>query len=324
MESDNEKVILVTGASGFLGQHVVNLLNNRNDCKVIPASSKDCNLIDLKETFEYINKVNPDIIIHLAARLGGIGDNKKNPSKYFYENMTIGMNVLKCASELGIVRVINIGTVCSYPKYSPVPFSEENIWHGFPEITNASYGIAKRALLEYSRALQNELDFTCINLLLANLYGPGDDFREETSHVIPALIKKMVSGSSNIEVWGDGSPTRDFLYVEDAADAIVRVAFADKDLYSDTAIYNVGTGQETSINELILQLRDICDYQGAIHFDESKPNGQPRRLLDISKFENSYGKMQKTKLSSGLERTYIYYMENRVIINNLEKKFKND
>lgn len=324
MESElrNKKVILITGATGFLGRHVTEAFNSIYDYQVIGLSSKDCDLTKYNETLSLFKRIKPNIVIHLAARLGGIGDNRVNSSKYFFENMSIGMNVLKSSSECKVDKVVNIGTVCSYPKFSPIPFREENLWLGFPEETNASYGIAKRALFEYTRSLKMDSGLLTVNLLLANLYGPGDDFRDETSHVIPAIMKKMLSKKNELIVWGDGSPTRDFLFVKDAALAILKIAISDAKIPDNIPpVFNVGTGEETSIKDLVIMLAKSCSFNGKIIYDTSKPNGQPKRLLDISKYENYFGPLILTPLEQGINTTLKYYVENKEKLDSLGYKF---
>ena len=248
--------ILITGGAGFLGQHVFQeIKSNYPTSQIIVPRSKDVDLRDRESTLAYFSKIKPDIVIGIAARLGGIGDNRKFPANYFYDNITIGINTVDGARLSNASKLILIGTVCSYPKITPVPFKEEDLWNGYPEPTNGAYGISKKAVAEYALAVNKQFGLNVVNLLLTNLYGPGDDFRDETSHVIPAIIKKMIAAKNNntqeISAWGDGSPTRDFLYVKDAARAIVRSINCS---YSNPI--NVGNGKDISIKALYGFIKD--------------------------------------------------------------------
>ena len=305
-----DKKILVTGGTGFLGKHVMEyLIKKYPNCEIIATSSSIVDLKDKKKSLEYFKRIEPDIVIGLAARLGGIGDNKRNPASYFYDNMLIGMNTINGSNLIKADKLILIGTVCSYPKIVSVPFKEENLWDGYPEPTNGAYGISKKAISEYSLAVKKQYGLNVVNLLLTNLYGPGDDFREETSHVIPAAIKKMIDAKhkdkKEVIAWGDGSPTRDFLYVEDAAQAIGKAINC-----SYCLPINVGNSEEISIRELYELIKEKTEYKGKIIWDISHPNGQPKRLLDISKAKKYLNFVPKTQFSQGLDATLDWYLKN--------------
>ncbi len=316
----NYKKILVTGGNGFLGKHVVKELEMKYpDSEMIVCFSKTVDLRDRSQALNYINEVKPDAIIAIAARLGGIGDNRKYPANYFYDNMMIGMNTVDGAQHSGASKLILIGTVCSYPKITPVPFKEEDLWNGYPEATNGAYGISKKAVAEYALAVNQQYGLPVVNLLLTNLYGPGDDFREETSHVIPALIKKILhakrQGEHQITAWGDGSPTRDFLHVRDAARGIVNAIRCD---YIHPI--NLGSGQEVSIKDLYTNLCKYLDFNGSVFWDTSYPNGQPKRLLDISKAKTYLQFEPSVTFESGIAETINWYLENETRINALPPK----
>ena len=317
------KKILLTGGFGFLGVHVDDLLS-KNGFQVIKFRSSKCDLTNEDDTYEYIKKIKPDVIIHMAARLGGIGDNNRNPSLYFEQNMKIGLSLLKNSAKLKIKKLINIGTVCSYPRDLKTPFQEKDIWNGFPEGTNSAYGIAKRALISYSEALNKQYGLNTINLLLANLYGPGDDFREETSHVIPAIIRKIDDAKkyniNSINVWGDGTPTRDFLYVKDAAKGILNSLNSDINGIKEGPI-NIASGRELSIKDLVEKLCEFMQFAGSINYDKSKPNGQPKRLLDISKAKKLLNFSPEFSFVDGLAESVKYFYKNKEEIEKLKSKF---
>jgi GDP-L-fucose synthase len=245
----------------------------------------------------------PELVFHLAAEVGGIGANRANPGRYWYANLMMGANVLEQARLYGVSKLVVAGTVCAYPKDTPVPFREEELWNGFPEETNAPYGIAKKSILVGAQSYREQYGLNAIFLLPANLYGPRDNFDLDSSHVIPALIRKMVEGEDEVVLWGDGSPTREFLYVEDCADGLVRAA----ELYVGPEPVNLGTGVETSIRELAEMTAELTGFSGEIHWDTSMPNGQPRRSLDASKAEALFGFRAETPLRNGLERTIAWY-----------------
>jgi GDP-L-fucose synthase len=321
---DHIKKILVTGGTGFLGKHVVKLLlNNYELDQIVIHGSKECDLLSYQDTFDYIEKIKPDLVIHLAAHVGGIGDARNNPATYFYKNINISLNIIESCRLIGSVKkLVNIGSVCSYPKYAKTPFNEEDLWNGYPEETNASYGIAKRAAIVYSKAVNDQYSFLTNNLLITNLYGPYDDFREKTSHVIPALIRKIYNAKINklnsITVWGDGSPSRDFIFVEDAADAILKASFK----LSTSDPVNIGSGTEINIKSLVDLLKNLMEYEGDVIWDKTKPNGQPKRLLDISKAKKLINFTPSFNLQNGLKATYEYYKKNIQFINEFSDKHK--
>lgn len=314
--------ILVTGGAGFLGKYVVrNLKNKYPTSEIIIPRSKDVDLRNRENSLAYFNEIKPDIVIGIAARLGGIGDNRKFPANYFYDNITIGMNTIDGAHQVNASKLILIGTVCSYPKITPVPFKEEDLWNGYPEPTNGAYGISKKAVAEYALAVHKQYGLNVVNLLLTNLYGPGDDFRDETSHVIPAIIKKMISAKSNnieeIVAWGDGSPTRDFLFVKDAANAIVQSIDC-----TYTNPINIGNGKDISIKDLYGFIKNKVNYKGSITWDNSYPNGQPKRLLDISKARQHIDFEPKTTFEEGIDQTIEWYIKNEEELATLKTKYK--
>lgn len=312
--------ILVTGGAGFLGQKVVEELTIQYPkSEIIVPRSSEVDLRERNEALDYFAKTNADVVIGIAARLGGIGDNRKNPAFYFYDNMMIGMNTVDGARISGASKLVLIGTVCSYPKITPVPFKEEDLWNGYPEATNGAYGISKKAVAEYALAVNQQFGLPVVNLLLTNLYGPGDDFREETSHVIPALIKKILDakrqGINQITAWGDGSPTRDFMHVRDAAKGIVNAIQCDY-----VHPINLGSGQEVSIKDLYTYLCKHLDFNGSVFWDTSYPNGQPKRLLDITKAKKHLQFEPSVTFESGIAETINWYLENEKQINALPPK----
>ncbi len=254
----------------------------------------------------------PDILIHLAARVGGIGANRANPGKFFYDNLMMGVQLMEVGRQVGLKKFVAVGTICSYPKFTPVPFKEEHLWDGYPEETNASYGLAKKMLLVQAQSYRQQYGFNAVILLPVNLYGPRDNFDLETSHVIPALIRKCCEaqerGADGIVVWGDGSPTREFLYVEDAAEAILLAT----EHYNQSDPVNLGSGMEISVKDLVRLIAQLTGYEGKIHWDTSKPNGQPRRSLDTSKAEKLFGFRVKVPFKEGLQRTVTWYQAERL------------
>lgn len=303
-----------------MGQKVVDELRSvYPSSSIIVPRSKDVDLRDRTQTLAYFNEIQPDIVIGIAARLGGIGDNRINPAHYFYDNIMIGINTIDGSRLSGVSKLVLIGTVCSYPKITPVPFKEEDLWNGYPEATNGAYGISKKAVAEYSLAVNQQYDLPVVNLLVTNLYGPGDDFREETSHVIPALIKKILNakrkGEKRIVAWGDGSPTRDFFHVRDAAKGIVQSIQSD---YMQPV--NLGSGQEISIKDLYTLLCKYLEFDGGVFWDTSYPNGQPKRLLDISKAQHYFGFNPSISFEEGIRGTIEWYIENESYLNSLPPK----
>lgn len=304
------KRITVTGGAGFLGKYVVRKLEGRGCQNIFVARSGDYNLLDNEVVKRLYHDARPDIVIHLAAVVGGIGANRENPGKFFYENLMMGMQMMEQGRLFGIEKFVALGTVCAYPKITSVPFREEDLWNGYPEAINAPYGLAKKMLLVQSQAYRQQYGFNSIFLLPANLYGPGDNFDPETSHVIPALIKKgfdaIERGERCITVWGTGKATREFLYVEDAAEGIV----LGTEMYNKGAPVNLGTGFEIAIKDLVAFIVELIGYEGDIVWDTTKPDGQPRRMLDISKAKREFGFQAKTDLRDGLKKTIDWYKDN--------------
>ena len=307
----SEDCILVTGGNGFLGKFVVRELFSKGYRNVVPLSgTRDgLDLTDSSHVGYIFQQHSPKIVIHLAARVGGIGANQLSPASFFYENLNMGMKVIEEARMTTADKVILAGTVCSYPKHCPVPFSEDDLWNGYPEETNAPYGIAKKALMEMIRSYRMQFNFNGITLMPVNMYGPEDNFNTKTSHVIPALITNMQKAieinSKEIVVWGTGNATREFLFVEDCAEAIVRAM----EVYDEPDPINIGTGKETRIKDLVEIIADKMGYDGKIIWDTSKPDGQPRRCLNVDKAKAKLGFSAKTDLSTGLERTVKWYKE---------------
>lgn len=299
------KKILVTGGNGFLGSRVVAELQKKFPLSITKPSGKDCDLRLLGNCKEAVKDV--DVIFHLAANVGGIGLNQKKPGELFYDNLMMGSQLMHEAKNSGIEKFIALGTICSYPKFTPIPFSEDSIWNGYPEETNAPYGLAKKMLLVQSQAYRQQYDFHSIVVIPTNLYGPNDNFNPSTSHVIPALILKMTNALRNnlneIDVWGDGSPTRDFLFVDDAAKGIVLAA----EKYDDNHPLNLGSGEEVSIQELTSLIAKLTGFTGTINWDKSKPNGQPRRCVSYKRAFEKIGFKPETDLISGLKMTIEWF-----------------
>lgn len=307
----NNQRVTVTGGSGFLGAHVVQALLARGvrpEHLLIPRRATR----DLRQ-WENCQSVvqDQDMVIHLAATVGGIGINREKPGEFFYDNLMIGTQLMEAARQSGVRKFVSIGTICAYPKLTPIPFREENLWDGYPEETNAPYGLAKKMLLVQGQAYRQQYGFQSIYLLPVNLYGPGDNFDPRSSHVIPALIKKCIdavdSGATQIEVWGDGSPTREFLYVEDAAEGIVLAA----ERYNGDEPINLGSGREISIRDLVEKIAGMTGFKGEIVWDTSKPNGQPRRQLDVSRADRYFGFRAATSFDDGLLRAIEWYRQQR-------------
>jgi len=305
--------VLVTGANGFLGKSVCDKLSEFYKYQVIPLGGKAKWDLTNQRYVEYaLKEFKPDMVVHLAARVGGIGANKENPGLFMYENLAMGMNLIEsCRKYEKLKKFVMVGTVCAYPKFTPVPFKEEDIWKGYPEETNAPYGIAKKALMELLIAYKKQYDFNAVNLIPVNMYGPHDNFNPAISHVIPALILKidraMHVGKKEIELWGTGEASREFLYVEDCASAIAHSLDADL----DAEPINIGTGQEVKIKELISIIAKIMGYDGEINFNSAFPDGQPRRCLDTTKAEKAFGFKAKTELYEGLKKTISWYYSNK-------------
>ncbi len=303
--------VTVTGGAGFLGRYVVKKLEER-DCKnVFVPLIEEYDLVRLEDIRRMYDDSNPDIVIHLAAVVGGIGANREHPGRFFYENLMMGAQLMEEGRLRGIEKFVAIGTICAYPKFTPVPFKEESLWDGYPEETNAPYGLAKKMLLVQSQAYRREYGFNSIFLLPVNLYGPGDNFDPESSHVIPALIKKCVeaveNGDDHIVVWGTGRASREFLYVEDAAEGILLAT----EFYNSSEPVNLGAGFEITIADLVKLIAELTGFKGKIVWDTSKPDGQPRRSLDTSRARSFFGFEGKTSFSEGLGETISWYIEAR-------------
>lgn len=302
------KRVAVTGGAGFLGHFVVNKLKAHHGVEVFVPRSRDYNLIEKNDIERMLGDSQPDLVIHLAAVVGGIGHNQKNPGKFFYDNLMMGAQLIELSRLRGVKKFVATGTVCAYPKFTPVPFREEDIWNGYPEETNAPYGLAKKMMLVQSQAYRQQYGFNSIFLLPANLYGPGDNFDLETSHVIPALVRKCVeavrTGAAFIEVWGSGKPSREFLYVEDCAEGIVKAAA----LYDDNEPINIGNGREVVIKELVETIARLTGFTGEIRWRADKPDGQPRRQLDTTRALERFGFQAETPLELGLKKTIDWYM----------------
>jgi GDP-L-fucose synthase len=296
--------VLVTGGGGFLGSHLVERLE-RDGHEVVAARRRDYDLTSAADAGRVFDDARPELVFHLAAEVGGIGANRRNPGRYWYANLLMGANVLEHARLHEVGKLVIAGTVCSYPKHTPVPFRESELWNGFPEETNAPYGVAKKAILVGAQAYREQYGLNTIYLMPANLYGPRDNFDLETSHVIPALIRKMVDSRDEIVLWGDGTPTREFLYVDDAVEALVLAA----ERYEGPEPVNLGTGAEISIRELAELVADVTGFQGRITWDASMPNGQPRRSLDASRAAELFGFRARTGLRDGLAATAAWYRE---------------
>ena len=293
--------VVVTGGAGFLGSRVVARLRQRGATKILVPRTETMNLLDRENCRRAVQGA--DLVIHMAARVGGIGFNRENPGTLFFENVMMGAQLMEEARLAGVGKFVAIGTVCAYPKFTPVPFREDDLWNGYPEETNAPYGLAKKMLLVQSQAYRQQYGFNSIFLLPVNLYGPGDNFDPRSSHVIPALIRKIWTareeGAPSVEVWGDGSASREFLYVDDAAEGIVLAA----ERYDGADPVNIGSGMEITVKDLVGVLTGLIGYQGAIRWDTSKPNGQPRRSLDVSRAERLFGFKASTDFLTGLRHT---------------------
>lgn len=299
--------ILVTGGTGFLGSHLVERLRAEPGFEPSVARRRDYDLTRSDDAARLFADVQPELVFHLAAEVGGIGANRANPGRYWYANLAMGLNVLEESRRAGVGKVVLVGTVCAYPKHTPVPFSENDLWNGYPEETNAPYGVAKKTLLVGAQAYREQYGLNSIYLLPANLYGPGDNFDEGTSHVIPALIRRMTEakdrGDERVVLWGDGSPTREFLYVDDCARALVWAAKA----YDGPDPVNLGTGDEIAIREVASVIAHATGYEGDIAWDTTKPNGQPRRQLDTTRAERLFGFRASTPLREGITRTVEWF-----------------
>ncbi len=306
-----EKRICVTGGAGFLGTNLIANLKAKGATDIFIPTIEEYDLVDRDAIARMLSDSDPDVIIHLAAHVGGIGANREHPAEFFYDNLMMGVQLMHQAYERGVEKFVAIGTVCAYPKFTPVPFREEDLWIGYPEETNAPYGLAKKMLLVQSQAYRAEYGYNSIFLLPVNLYGPGDNFNPRSSHVIPALIRKCVeakeNGEDHIVVWGDGSPTREFIYVTDAAEGIALAT----ERYNESEPVNIGSGFEISIKDLAEKIARMTGFSGELVWDTSKPNGQPRRALDVSRAREKFGFEAKTDFEEGLQKTIEWFTEDR-------------
>jgi len=302
-----DRKVMVTGGAGFLGRHVVARLRQRGCSDIIVPLIEEYDLRQREDIVGLLKAGEPDVIIHLAASVGGIGANREHPGSFFYDNLMMGMELMEQARRHGVAKFVAIGTVCAYPKFTPVPFREDDIWNGYPEETNAPYGLAKKMLLVQAQAYRQEYGLNAIYLIPVNLYGPWDNFNPASSHVIPALILKcqeaLDSGADHIEVWGTGKASREFLYVDDAAEGIV----TGTELYDDPDPVNLGTGHEITIADLVGLIAKLMGFAGEIRWDTTKPDGQPRRCLDTSRARERFGFVAKTDFETGLRNTIEWF-----------------
>ena len=305
------KRICVTGGAGFLGTHLIRRLKEHGAREIFVPQYPEYDLVREADIIRMIDTAKPDIIIHLAAKVGGIGANREKPGEFFYDNLMMGVQLIHQSWMKGVEKFVAIGTICAYPKYTPIPFKEEDLWNGYPEETNAPYGLAKKMLLVQSQSYREQYGYNSIFLLPVNLYGPGDNFNPASSHVIPALIRKYLEakeqGASEIVAWGDGSPTREFIYVEDAAEGIALAT----ERYNSSEPVNIGSSFEISIKDLTETIARLTGFNGTIRWDTSKPNGQPRRKLDTTRAREAFGFEAKTDFEEGLKRTIAWYANER-------------
>jgi GDP-L-fucose synthase len=311
------KRVVVTGGAGFLGSFIVEKLRARGCGRIVVPRSADCDLVRMEAVERLYREARPDLVIHLAARVGGIGANRANPGKFFYENLMMGTQLMEVGRQSGIGKFVAVATICAYPKFTPLPFKEEHLWDGYPEETNAPYGLAKKMLLVQSQAYRQQYGFNSVVLFPVNLYGPRDNFDLETSHVIPALIRKCLDAQNRsqplglespvLTVWGTGKPTREFLYVEDAAEGILLAA----ERYDHSEPVNLGSGMEISIRDLVDRIVQLTGFKGEVVWDATKPDGQPRRVLDTSKARQLFGFEARTPFEEGLRRTIEWYRANQ-------------
>jgi len=305
------KRICVTGGAGFLGTHLIRRLKEHGAKEIFVPQYPEYDLVREADIIRMIDTAKPDIIIHLAAKVGGIGANREKPGEFFYDNLMMGVQLIHHSWLKGVEKFVAIGTICAYPKYTPIPFKEEDLWNGYPEETNAPYGLAKKMLLVQSQAYREQYGYNSIFLLPVNLYGPGDNFNPASSHVIPALIRKYLEakeqGASEIVAWGDGSPTREFIYAEDAAEGITLAT----ERYNNSEPVNIGSSFEISIKDLTETIARLTGFNGTIRWDTSKPNGQPRRKLDTTRAREAFGFESKTDFEEGLKRTIAWYANER-------------
>ena len=306
----SEKRILLTGGGGFLGSHLREALGAAGAHTVFAPRRREFDLTQAREVDELFRTTQPQVLIHAAAVVGGIGANLAEPGRFFYENALMGIQLIEAARKYSVEKTVVLGTICAYPKFTPIPFSEDDLWNGYPEETNAPYGIAKKALLVQCQSYRQQYGMNAIFVLPVNLYGPRDNFDPQTSHVIPALIRKCVearaAGMPEVVLWGDGSPTREFLYVNDAAQAIISATRS----YDKPEPVNLGSGREISIRELAETIAGLTGFSGSFRWDAAQPNGQPRRCLDTQRAEREFGFRAQTSLEAGLQETIAWYLEN--------------
>jgi len=305
-----DKRVVVTGGNGFLGSYLIKKLESQGCSEILIPRSSEYNLIDRDGIIAMYEDMKPDVVIHLAAVVGGIGANMENPGKFFYDNLMMGTQLMEYGRQYKIDKFVAIGTICAYPKFTPVPFKEDDIWIGYPEETNAPYGLAKKMMLVQSQAYRDQYDYNSIFLLPVNLYGPRDNFDPASSHVIPALIRKFeearINNDPEVSVWGDGSASREFIYADDAAEGILRAT----ELFNDSEPVNIGSGMEITIKDLVTKIKEISGYEGKVVYDTSKPNGQPRRCLDTSRAEKLFGFKSYTEFDEGLKNTIEWFRDN--------------
>jgi GDP-L-fucose synthase len=303
--------ILVTGGAGFLGRHVCQALESYKPADVFVPRSKDHDLRQPDVVRQLLHQYKPQVVIHLAAVVGGIGANRENPGKYFYDNAVMGIHLMEESRLIGVEKYVQAGTICAYPKFTPVPFKEDDLWNGYPEETNAPYGVAKKALIVQAQSYRQQYGMNAVSLLPVNLYGPWDNFDLQSSHVIPALIRKVLhakeSGAPFIEAWGTGSASREFLFVRDAAHGIVLAT----DAYNKPDPVNLGSGYEITIRDLTHLIAELAGYQGEVHWDPTKPDGQPRRCLDVNRAQAEFGFVAQTSLREGLLETINWFQKNK-------------
>jgi GDP-L-fucose synthase len=306
-----DRRIVVTGGAGFLGGYIIDGLQKRGCKNILVPKIEDYNLINLPDVIRMYDDMKPDIVIHLAAVVGGIGANRRHPGKFFYENLMMGVHLIEQARLRNLEKLVALGTVCSYPKFTPVPFKEDDLWNGYPEETNAPYGLAKKMLLVQSQSYRTEYGLNSIFLVPVNLYGPGDNFNPDSSHVIPALIKKCVesidAGDDHIVCWGTGKASREFIYVNDAAEGILLAT----ERYNGPEPVNIGAGFEITIKDLVDKIVKLTGFKGEIRWDSSKPDGQPRRWLDVSRAKQLFGFEAQMSFDEGLKRTIDWFLETR-------------
>jgi len=307
----HDQRVVVTGGAGFLGSFVVEQLRARGVRDIFVPRSREYDLVDIAGVRKLYDDTKPDLVIHLAAQVGGIGANRKNPGKYFYDNLMMGVQLIEEGRRRGLGKIVAAGTICAYPKFAPVPFHEDDLWNGYPEETNAPYGLAKKMLLVQSQAYRDQYGFNSVVVFPVNLYGPRDNFDLESSHVIPAMIRKIDTAvktkAGEVVLWGDGTPTREFLYVEDAAEGIL----AAVERYDGSEPINLGSGREIAIRDLAQLIGSLMDYRGRFVYDTSKPNGQPRRQLSVERAKKLLGWESKTSFEEGLKKTIDWWRNNQ-------------